>query len=349
MLNEHRFEENRIVDLSYAPVVEPLDTGSFACGYRIVGRGSKETGGFNLYLREADVCLVNDGITTTSSYKETLANFLSESGKTSQEIANLQASEPSLDPKALHFVSANSTYLPKNLRKDAGAGAACRGDSGGALISPRGQVVGVISESHGFKGQCDLATNPYKINIAAPIVSSNFFIPSIVRLCGNAQSAEECRQRITTDTWECDPNTDDWCLKQGELLPSCGQLGREFAWRRLGLEQPALWTSQADDWRLYCSNGDRLSECMGDDGTTTNCVQNNSGVAAPWEFELAASEGQQWYELTRPQNFSLDTKGTSFPLVCGPQSQQPCEGDARWSRVWDGCQACYLWFGDDHP
>ncbi len=131
---------------------------------------------------------------------------------------------------------------------------------------------------------------------------------------------------------DCIPGEDkNWCWSNqfGKTLPSCGELGRNFGWRRLGLSSIDQWDNAkgTHDQRLYCvPHG------------ATEVIE---------AFNQQIENKVPWYRLDQPQPFTLDEYGTRFPLQCEPTDRE-CFLDPVYESTWD-CEACYLWFGDSFP
>ena len=166
------------------------------------------------------------------------------------------------------------------------------GNSGGGLYdATSGALVGLISQRLGAgSGELlFLKTDRYKL-----------FIDYVVRTQG--LSGFDPAATSAFFTLDCIRDHDHVCYVEQEdhslqLQPSCGQLARAFAWRRLGLASPELWhdvgdPSIDDTWRLACAQ----------DQPTVD------------EYEASIRANEPWYRLNNPQPFTLDDEGTVFPF-----------------------------------
>lgn len=206
------------------------------------------------------------------------------------------------------------------------------GYSGGGVYKlPGGELVGITTAGR-------IAPKDQRVPLHLSAVELTHYRPFIDWAIRNADSitngslSEPPPSMGNIRPKDCTPGEDkNWCWssKFGKTLPSCGELGRNFGWRRLGLSSIDQWdeSNGAHDQRLHCvPHG------------ATEVIE---------EFDQQIENTAPWYRLDKPQPFTLDEFGTSFPLQCEPTDRE-CFLDPIYESTWD-CEACYIWFGHSFP
>ncbi|QQR89472.1 MAG: trypsin-like peptidase domain-containing protein [Myxococcales bacterium] len=112
-------------------------------------------------------------------------------------------------------------------------------------------------------------------------VSAKEWIGKVVEQCSGQvdMDSDSCNARILC----ANPWNQEWGLKDGYCVPSCGQLGKQIAYRYLDLAKPEEFAGQS--WRL-------------------------AGVNGPQAIESYQSSPDPWVRLDSFQGFRVDAYGT---------------------------------------